>query len=347
LIEAGRLVDQMSTTLDIRATLLAVCDHLVTRQKERGDGKFSGTAFVDNRGARGLLAAYDLTGDRRYLEAAIAWGEAIIAEQRKDGGYLMGYGYYPQGNECYVADGGEIACGIARLVSYVPKDQRQRFLDSLAAYMRYRDSFRCAGGGIGVGWCMSDYGVRPIKRLDKLTKIYAPEQNIYTIGCTLTAAVMHAQLTDNPEDNAAAVRDAYWWMERCQSTSGGAFVESAVWANKFLKGSAIKRDTAEFLRTRFLPHVTRPDNPWWADGGGRTVQGLDGLAYYYHAIEEDPEVLAALIRAAWHVASPQSPAGIPRVLLSRKLNQDQWRYLHFASVSLPELLEPGIVRGAF
>ena len=344
LIEAGRLVDQMSTTLDIRATLLAVCDRFATRQKERGDGKFSGTGFGDNRGARGLLAAYDLTGDRRYLEAAIAWGEAIIAEQRKDGGYLMGYGYYPQGNECYVADGGEIACGIARLVSYVPKDQRQRFLDSLAAYMRYRDSFRCAGGGIGVGWCMSDYGVRPIKRLDKLTRIYAPEQNIYTIGCTLAAAVMHAQLTGNPEDNAAAVRDAYWWMERCQRTSGGAFVESAVWANKFLAGSAIKQDTAEFLRTKFLPNVTRPDHPWWAGGGGRTVQGLDGLAYYYHAIEEEPQVLAALIRAAWHVASPQSPGGIPRVLLSDELNQDQWRYLNFAAVSLPELLQPGIVR---
>jgi len=347
LADAGRLADQMSTSLDVRATLLAVCERFVARQKERRDGKFSGTAFVDNRGVRGLLAAYDLTGDRRYLEAAITWGRAIIAEQREDGGYLMGYGYYPQGDECYVADGGEIACGIARLVSYVPKDQRQRFLDSLAAYMSYRDSFRCEGGGIGVGWCMSDYGVRPIKRLDKLTKIYAPERNIYTIGCTLTAAVMHAQLTGKPEDNAAAVRDAYWWMERCQSTSGGAFVESAVWANKFLTGSAIKRDTAEFLRTRFLPHVTRSENPWWADGGGRTVQGLDGLAYYYHTIEEDPKVLAALIRAAWHVASPQSPGGIPRVLLSRELNQDQWRYLHFASVSLPELLEPEIVRKPF
>ncbi len=347
LVDAGRLVDQMSTSLDVQAALLAVCERFVATQKERGDGKFSGTAFVDNRGARALLAAYDLTGDRRYLAAAIAWGKAIIAAQREDGGYLMGYGYYPQGNECYVADGGEIACGIARLVSYVPEDQRHRFLDSLAAYMRYRESFRCEGGGIGVGWCMSDYGVRPIKRLDKLTRIYAPEQNIYTIGCTLTAAVMHAQLTGNPEDNAAAVRDAYWWMERCRSTSGGAYVESAVWANKFLTGSAIKRDAAEFLRTRFLPHVTRPDNPWWADGGGRTVQGLDGLAYYYHAIKEDPEVLAALIRAAWHVASPQSPAGIPRVLLSQKLNQDQWRYLHFASVSLPELLEPGIVQSPF
>lgn len=92
LVDAGRPLDQMSTSLDVRATLLAVCERFVAEQKERGDGKFSGTAFVDNRGARGLLAAYDLTGDRRYLEAAIVWGKAIIAEQREDGGYLMGYG---------------------------------------------------------------------------------------------------------------------------------------------------------------------------------------------------------------------------------------------------------------
>ena len=37
--------------------------------------------------------------------------------------------------------------------------------------MRYGDSFRCEGGGIGAGWCMSDRGVRPIKRLDKLSRM--------------------------------------------------------------------------------------------------------------------------------------------------------------------------------
>jgi len=347
LVDDGEVIDSVRTCVDVRSTLRAICDRFVATQKERGDGKFSGVAFVDNRGTRGLLAAYDLFGKKEYLEAAVNWARAIVAEQRDDGGYLMGYGYHPDGNECFVADGGEIACGIARIITYVPEEEKKQFMDSLTAYMGYRDSFRCDGGGIGVGWCKRDYGARPVKPLDKITKIYAPEQNIYTIGCTLASATMYAVLTGQAGHNDAAVRDAYWWMDRCTSTSGGAFVESAVWANKFLRGESIKKDTAEFLRTKFIPHVVRPESRWWTTGGGRTVQGLDGLAYYYDCIEKDPNVLATLMRATYHVCSPEALSGIPRVLANDKLSHSQWLYINFASVSLPDLLESEIVRKPF
>jgi hypothetical protein len=345
LLSDGQVLDSIKTSVRVRETFLAICDRFVRTQKERGDGKFSGIGFVDNRGARGLLAAYDLTGKKEYLNAAIAWGDAIIAEQRPDGGYLMGYGYHPDGDECFVADGGEIACGIARLVTYAP--DKKRFMASLRAYMAYRDSFRCEGGGIGVGWCRSDYGARPVKPLDKTTKIYAPEENIYTIGCTLTAATMFALLTRSEKDNDAAVKDAYWWMNRCKKTTGGAFVESAIWANKFLRGETIKKDTEEFLRQKFIPNVVGPESRWWTTGEGRTVQGLDGLAYYYDRIEKDPQVLATLMRAAYHVCSPEALSGIPRILAKPQLTQPEWLYLNFASVSMPDLLKSEIIRKNF
>ena len=340
----GTTVDTMETSVDVRATFIALCNRFLQQQETRGDGKIHGYGFVDNRGIRALLAAYELFDRKEYLKGAIRWGEATLAEQREDGGYLMGYGYYPDGNECFVADGGEIACGIGRLIAYVPEKDRQRYVDSLNAYMAYRESFRCDGGGIGVGWCKSDYGARPIKRLDKITKIFAPEQNIYTIGCTLTAAIMHARLTGTPEDHAAAVRDAYWWMDRCKSTSGGAFVESAVWAHTYLKGDDIHQATERFLRDKFVPHVIQPTNRWWTTGGGRTVQGLDGLAYYYDCIEEDPQVLATLMRATYHVCSPQALSGIPRILDKQEPTRDDWLYLNFAAVSLPDLLKSEIIR---
>ncbi|NLX95952.1 MAG: hypothetical protein GXY83_07235 [Rhodopirellula sp.] len=339
--------DGLSTSVDVRGTLVAVCDRFVRTEAERADGKFSGVGFVDNRGARGLLAAYDITGDKRYLDAAIRWGEALIAEQRPDGGYLMGYGYHEDGNECFVADGGEIACGIARLASYAPESRRKQFLDSLQAYMGYRESFRCEGGGIGVGWCKTDYGKRPTVRLDQITKIFAPETNIYTIGCTLAAATMHAQLAGDAKDNDAAVRDARWLMARCDRTVTGAFVESFVWANKFLEGPGIKDETGQFLRKTFLPYVTPADSAWWRGGEGRHVQALDGLVYFYDCIEKDPEVLAALLRATWHVASPQSVCGLHGVLAQEKLNLSQWMYLNFAAVSLPDLVQSEIVRKPF
>ncbi len=347
LVIDGERVDRIGTTVDVRDTLLAVCDRLVATQQERGDGKFSGVAFVDNRGARGLLAAYDITDRKAYLDAAVSWGEAMLAEQRPDGGYLMGYGYHADGNECFVADGGEIACGVARLIAYVPEDQARRFSQSLRDYMRYRESFRCEGGGIGVGWCRRDYGARPIKPLDKITKIYAPERNIYTIGCTLAAATMHARLTGDPQDNDAAVRDAHWWLERCTSTKGGAFVESAVWAHRYLTGGGIRQATESFLLERFLPHVVPASSHWWTGGGGRTVQGLEGLSYVHHRIEQRADVLATLMRATYHLCSPEALSGLPRLLEKEAFSSDEWRYIEFAAVSLPNLIVPEITRKGF
>ncbi len=340
----GKTADTMETSVDVRGTFVAMCDRFLRQQQARGDGKIHGYGFVDNRGVRALLAAYELFDRPEYQEGAIRWGEATLAEQREDGGYLMGYGNYPVGDECFVADGGEIACGIGRLIAYVPEKDRQRYVDSLNAYMAYRESFRCEAGGIGVGWCKSDYGARPIKRLDKITKIYAPETNIYTIGCTLTAAIMRARLTGNLVDYAAAERDAYWWMERCKSTTGGAFVESAVWAHAYLPDYEVHLATEQFLREKFVPHVTKPTNRWWTTGAGRTVQGLDGLAYYYDRIEKDPQVLATLMRATYHVCSPQALSGIPRILARDEPTRDDWLYLNFAAVSLPDLLESEIIR---
>lgn len=342
-----RLCDRAASAVDVRATLLAICDRLVRTQADRGDGKFSGIGFVDNRGVRGLLAAYEICGNRQYLDAAIRWGHATIAEQRPDGGYRMGYGYHKDGDECFVADGGEIACGVARLVSYIPQGERQRFRDSLRAYMAYRESFRCEGGGIGVGWCRTDFGQRPTVPLKQITKIFAPEKNTYTIGCTLAAATMYAQLTGDPQDAEAAIRDARWLMARCDRTVTGAFVESIAWAHGFLPGVEIRGETEQFLRKTFLPYVTPPEIAWWRGGEGRNVQALDGLAYFYDVIQPDPAVRAALLCGVWNVASPQSLCGVAGVLQQKELILGQWMYLCFAAVSLPDVVRSEIVRKKF
>ena len=337
-------VDLLTTGVDVRDTLKAICDRLVETQKLRGDGKFSGTSFVDNRGARGLAAASELYGKPEYLQAAVAWADAMVAEQRSDGGYAMGYGKYADGVECYVADGGEIACGVARLICYVPAEKQKVYRESLRAYMAFRDSFRCEGGGIGVGWCHQDYGARPVQRLEKLTKIYAPESNIYTIGCSLASATMYAMLTGDPKDKEAAIADARWWMARCETVSGGAAAESASWAHQFLDQPELHRELAALLHDKFLPAMLKPENRWWTQGAGRNVQGIDGLAYYEQQIQADPEVTAALATAVYQVASRETLASVPRLLRKAKLSSPDWYYLNFTAVSLPDLLQPGLIR---
>ena len=111
-----------------------------------------------------------------------------------------------------------------------------------------------------------------------------------------------------------------------------------------LQGPGIRGETEQFLRKTFLPHVTPDDAAWWRGGEGRNVQALDGLAYFCDAIDKDPEVRAALLRATWHVVSPQSLCGLPRVLAREELTSAQWMYLNFAAVTLPDLVQPEIVR---
>jgi len=324
----------------VRGVLAAICDHLVATQRQRGDGRFSGISFVDNRGARALLAASEIFSEPEYLRAAIAWGDAMIASQRPDGGYAMGYG----GEACYVADGGEIACGIARLVTYVPAEQRERYFKSLRAYMAFRNSFRCPGGGIGVGWCLHDYGARPVRPLDKLTRIFAPEQNLYTIGCTLASASMYAALTGDPKDAAAAASDARWWLARSEHLSAGASMESAIWAYSLTDDASLRGELAEALRTRFLPTMVDPANRWWTQAGGRAVQGIEGLAWCQQYLGRDPQAAVALMNAVFQVGSEQSLTGIPPILRKPKLLTADWYYIDFAGVSLPELLHPGVAR---
>ena len=323
--------------LSLRQALAGIGDFLVAEGSD--DGKYSGTSFVDNRGARGLLGAYEITGDARYLRSALGWGRAMLDEQREDGGYRMGYGIGPKGEACYVADGGEIAVGIARLVSYAKGDEREAFMESLRRYMGYRDSFRVPGGGIGVGWCLQDYGQRPIVPLDKPTRILAPERNTYTIGCTLAAAYAYAGLTASPVDEEGAERDADWLMARAK-TLHGAFCESFVYAHAFATGEVRRRQYAGFLAENFTGPIVEDDKAWWLGGGGRSSLDLNGLAYALAHLEPSPELRAAIATAACAMFSPSSPEALQRLMAHEKLTTNEWIYICFGYLSLVDTIKP-------
>ncbi|MBI5683867.1 MAG: hypothetical protein HZC54_02180 [Verrucomicrobia bacterium] len=335
--ERGTL-DRVTFSVDARRAMRDLCDRFVIQGRE--SGKFSGVAFIDHRGVRALLAACEIFGDRRYLDTALAWGRAMVAEQRQDGGYRMGYGITSRGEECYVADGGEIALGVARLAAYAEGADRQRFMDSLRAYMGYRDSFRCEGGGIGVGWCLNDYGKRPVVPLKVPVKVFAPEINTYTIGCTLGAAYVWATLTGRPEDALAARKDADWLMARTEKMLAGAFAESYVLAHTLERDAAQRQRYEEFLRKHFIEPMAANGTAWWLGGGGRTSLNLHALSYCQHRLGNDPRLLAQMARATCAMFAKESPTSIYRLLDKPKLNHDEWIYLCFGGLSLADVIEP-------
>jgi len=140
---AGPVVGDGRFRLDARAALRGICDAMLARARE--DGSLHGYSFIDNRGIRVLLGGYEIFCDSRYRDAALRWGMTLLAEQREDGGYRMGYGITSKGEECYVADGGEIVVGILRLAAYAEPALRGRLLASADRYMRYRVSRSDAG----------------------------------------------------------------------------------------------------------------------------------------------------------------------------------------------------------
>jgi len=336
-LESRALTDRSEVVVDPKDTLLRLVDWLVANQKP--DGTFSGISFEDNRAARGLLGAFEITGDTRYRDAAIRWGQEMLRLQREDGGYRMGYGITKKGEECYVADGGEIAIAIARLTSYTEGTERQRFVDSLQAYMGYRESFREDNGAIGVGWCLQDYSKRPIMPLDTPTRIYAGEQNTYTIGCTLAAACAHAKITGRPEDLRMALRDTEWLLSHYKSLSGAA-MESAIWAHHYIADADLSRRIEDHLRESFYPRITNPEDRGWLKGGGRSVLDLDGIAYWLKNVDQTAPMRAAHGRWLYALGGSNSTSRIEDLLDGRHLKSDDKRFLCFAAVALADAVQP-------
>jgi hypothetical protein len=340
-VALGALPDEVDDTADAKALLQRICDFAVVEQKKRGDGKYSGITYRDSRVARSLLVAGDLFGKKEYLDSAVAWGDSVIAEQREDGGYRMGYGISPKGEECFVADGGEIGLGIACLISYLPAPKKEVYLRSLQKYNAFRESFRCEGGGLGIGYAGANYGVDEKKRFDKVEKVFDPEHNVYTIGCTLGFAAAYAALTGDPKAHASAARDARWLMARQPNRTHGVFAEGFIWSHRFVRDDALRKEIEAYLEKALVKPSIASGQRWWLGGGGRMVLALSALKYYFDSIRPEPDLLAHIIKVTYHLCAQGSDEYLGRLLEIPRLPSADWHFLGYGGVSLSEIISPG------
>ncbi len=295
--------------LAAREALRQIADTMVAAADD--DGLLHGNSFIDNRGMRALLAAAVILDEPSYRRPALRWGRIMMERQRPDGGYRMGYGITSRGEECYVADGGEIAVAIARLAADSIGRQRQEFMASLDAYMAFRESFRVPTGGIGVGWCLTDYGRRPLTRLETPTRILAPELNTYTITCTLAAAYAHAALHGSRPLEHRAEADAMWLLPRVKALHGAA-IESLQYAHALTTDPtqrAIYADAIERAFSATLREAGAAGSSWWLFGGSRSALDLGGLAYVLACLGDRATMAgstSAMVRSGWSTSSSPS-----------------------------------------
>ncbi len=335
-VSEGDAADDLRIEVDAMALMTRLCDFFVAMQDE--DGVTTGLGFVDERAARALLVMYDLTGKQEYLDAAIRWGDNEIAMQREDGGYRMGYGIFDSGEACYVADGGEIAIGMARLVSYVPEARRQAYLDSLRTYFAYRESFRLDDETISVGWVFSERFSQAGGEGRRDAPFRSDRSFGFVTACTLAAAAAYQHITGDPADRAMAIHDARWFLDDVAKTTSVS-AEAAQWAHYFIENEALRADLATRMRETLLPYALEGSG-WWYASGGRSAVTLGALSYYHSQIDPAPEALAAMGRGVYRMVSPHSPASMDAVIDAGSPTGDEWRYLAYGAVSLAEVLEP-------
>ena len=127
--------------------------------------------YHDSYAVRALAVAFDLTGERRYLEVCRKWSDRMIEYQNgmtPKGAYWMNYGRKPgeTSGEWYVADCASIAMGVlSTAVRCKDTSDFDRYLSSVQAYAKLvLNNYVGPGGGItdglwskfdGEWWCSS------------------------------------------------------------------------------------------------------------------------------------------------------------------------------------------------
>jgi hypothetical protein len=145
----------------LRAEFLKMCDAACA---ELNTPERKVPFYQDSYAVRALAVAYDLTGERKYLDVCRQWSHRMLEYQSgmtPKGGYWMHYGRKPgetQG-EWFVADCASIAAGVLATAARCenPAD-RQRYTDSATAYAKLViENFVRPSGGITDGfWSQFD-----------------------------------------------------------------------------------------------------------------------------------------------------------------------------------------------
>jgi len=130
---------------DCRATrqnLRDLCDYILANKTEMP------TIFVAGYYMRTLVAGYQILGDRRYLDAALAHGDVLLARQMPNGYWGTGYG------SIYLADTANALGEILALEKHADRKRRAAYFAALRRFAdaMERDRLIRPSGAIGTGF---------------------------------------------------------------------------------------------------------------------------------------------------------------------------------------------------
>lgn len=221
----ARKLFQKAAKKQMKHYLVEVCDWIETQAMEESES----AAWTSGASIRALLAGYDLAGkQKRYLNAALGWGDRLIAQQQRvqttagnPGALWVGR---DDGLPLNSADSCLAAAALARSHVYADKARKRAYREALERYARvlvegYRGDGARKGWDGSSGWVITggeDEGAIAMGILDGQTSVRPSTAS--TAAGSLFFAQLYA-LTENPEYRRLAA-DGVRWLIRSRRPNG-------------------------------------------------------------------------------------------------------------------------------
>jgi len=297
-----------------RRFLKELCDFI---SKEKQDVP---TIFIGGYYMRTLVAGYEIFGERRYLDVAIAYADNLLKKQSPRGYWGTGYG------NIYLADTGS-ALGLFLVLSkHVAKEKQKEYFDAIQRYVTAieTDGLINSSGAIGTGW-----------RATKDGTITGPYKDEYTISSGLTGAQIFTWMhhtTKNEKYRQVAVSALRWILSTMREDGVIPYVlagegtvlgkkgdpknDQGLWerwpycTSAYVGEGLLSFDLycaqAEWkaeIRKKIKPHIEwllrtqNPDGAWTVKGSQdqkRSPGVVNFLIWYHQNVDKDPRIVAAV-----------------------------------------------------
>jgi len=365
-----------------RQTFKELCDFIVANKASgpvlTHHGQPTTAIFIGGYYMRALVAGYEILGDRRYLDTAIAYGDTLLKEQMPNGYWASGYG------PVYFADTGSALGLLIVLYKHVDQDRQKRYMNAVQLYVNSleKDGMIHANGSIGVGWEHVIDG--------KLTQ---PIPDDYTTSSALTGGEIYTwmyHMTRQEKYRRTAYQSMHWVLSTMRKDGVIPYVLAAYGASLEKKGDPRNDffvwDELRYLNAAYvgegllsfdlhsgqdawkadLRKMIKPNIEWllatqnlsgnWSgpshEPGCRAtfdVSRTPGLAnyliWYYEQVDQDPRIVTAVRKFDRLLMDPQEGKTfglLTRGKLSTTECNNQDSVTSLTGYALSDILDPGI-----
>ena len=305
----------------LKHTLVEICDWIETQAAEESESAGSTSAAS----IRALLAGYDLAGkQKRYLNAALGWGDRLIAQQQPvrtpSGNPGALWAGRDDGLPLNSADSSLAAAALARSHVYADRARQRAWRQALERYARVLvEGYRANGARKGWegsrGWVVTggeDEGAIAMGTVDG--RVSVGPSTASTAAGSLFFSQLYA-LTENPEYRRLAA-DGVRWLVRSRRPNGQ--IPSIVDGNISLQGSlGVIPYWAEAVQAAYYLLDDKDLNGWMLVELDLTVRWLLRVRSEQGLWGEGPEkrvTTSVATLLAWFYLNADSDESIPPTL---------------------------------